>query len=177
MSDEPETPAAKDKPVNSLVVGIIMALVALLAPLMFTFFDYDGLHLSVLAVLWIFTSVPWGTHLEILDTYILTTMMPFGFLRLAYAYQMFRLYKGRTTKKRTLTLGIVSELPFAILFIPFVIIWLLNPYGPMVLSGPTLILLIAGILIIRLKPPPQPPEIWEEMPEEKSWWVEESTNA
>ena len=176
MSDEPETPAAKDKPVNPLVVGTIMALVALLAPLAFSIAVYDGLHLSVLAVLWIFTSVPWGTHLETSNTF-LSYLMPFGFLRLAYAYQMFRLYKGRTTKKRTLTLGIVSELPFAILFIPFVIIWLLNPYGPMVLSGPTLILLIAGILIIRLKPPPQPPEIWEEMPEEKPWWVEESTNA
>jgi len=55
--------------------------------------------------------------------------------------------------------------------------WFLYPYGPMTLAGPTLILLIVGILIIRLRPPPESPEIWEEMSEEKPWWVEESTNA
>ena len=90
---------------------------------------------------------------------------------------MIRLYKARTTKKRTLILGIVSELPMTLPLLEVLIMWLLNPYGPMALGGPTLILLIVGILIIRLKPPPKPPEIWEEMPEEKSWWVEESTNA
>jgi len=51
MSEEPTTPAAKDKPINPLVVGIIMALVALFAPLMFSFSDYDGLHFQVVAVL------------------------------------------------------------------------------------------------------------------------------
>ena len=64
MSEESTTPAAKDKPVNPLVVGIMMALVALLAPLMFSFSDYDGLRLSMVAVLWIFSLTPWGTYLE-----------------------------------------------------------------------------------------------------------------
>ena len=176
MSEKPVTPAINDELINPEVVGIVMALVALLAPLAFSIAVYDGLHLSVLAVLWIFTSVPWGTHLETSNTF-LSYLMPFGFLRLAYAYQMFRLYKGRTTKKRTLTLGIVSELPFALVFIPVLIMWFLNPYGPMYLMGPTFILLIVGILIIRLKPPLEPPEIWEGMADEKPWWVEESAQS
>ena len=177
MSEEPATPAIKDKPVNPTVVGIVMALVALIAPLAFSIAIYDGLHLSVTAVLWGFISSPYQTYLEILNILTLAIMMPFGALRLAYAYQMFRLYKGRATRKRTLTLGIVSELPFVMLFILYQIMWFLNPYSPMGLAGPTLILLIVGIFIIRLKPPPEPPEIWAEMPEEKPWWVEESTNA
>ncbi len=177
MSEEPATPAIKDKPVNPTIVGTVMALVALLAPIAFGFSGYDGLHLSVIAVLWAFTSSPYFTHLEIMNIFTLITMMPFGFLRLAYAYQMVRLYKGRTTKKRTLTLGIVSELPFVMLFILYLILWFLNPYGPMGLAGPTLILLIVGLLIIRFRPPPESPEIWEEMSVEKSWWMEESTNA
>ena len=70
------------------------------------------------------------------------------------------------------------ELPITILLVPVFITLLLYPDGPMVLFGPTFILLIVGTLIIRLKPPPKPPEIWEEMPEEeKPWLVEESTNA
>ena len=103
--------------------------------------------------------------------------MSYGFLRLAYAYQMVRLYKGQTTKKRTLTLGIVSELPMTLFFLEVLNALFLHPYGPMALGGPTLILLIVGTLIIRLKPPPKPPEIWTEMPEEKSWWVEEVTHS
>jgi len=177
MSKEPATPAINDKPVNPIVVGIVMALVALLVPFAFGFTGYDGLYFSIIGVLWTFTSSPNYTYLEITNIFTLAITIPFGFLRLAYAYQMVRFYKGRTTKKRTLTLGVVSELPFAILFIPFFIMWFLNPYGSMNLTGPTLILLIVGILIIRLKPPPEPPEIWKEMPEEKPWWVEESTHS
>ncbi len=174
MSKEPATPAIKDKPVNPIVVGIVMSLVALLAPLAFSIAVYDGLHLSVTAVLWGFISSPYQTYLEILNIFTLAMMMPFGALRLAYAYQMLRLYKGRTTKKRTLTLGIVSELPFVMLFILYLIMWFLNPYSPMGLAGPTLILLIVGILIVRFRPPPESPEIWVELSEEKSWWEKRS---
>jgi len=177
MSEEPATPAINDKPVNPVVVGIVMALVALLAPLAFSITVYDGLHLSVTAVLWGFISSPYQTYLEIVNIFTLVTMMPFGFLRLAYAYQMVRFYNGLTTKKRTLTLGVVSELPFVMLSILYLIMWFFYPYSPMGLAGPTLILLIVGILIIRFRPPPESPEIWEEMSEEKPWWTEESTNA
>ena len=177
MSEEPATPAIKDKPVNPIVVGTVMTLVALLAPFAFNLSSYDGLYLSIIGVLWNFTSSPHYTHLDIANPFMIISMMPFGFFRLAYAYQMFRLYKGRTTKKRTLTLGIVSELPFALVFIPVLIMWFLNPYGPMYLMGPTFILLIVGILIIRLKPPLEPPEIWEGMADEKPWWVEESAQS
>ncbi len=177
MSEEPATPAIKDKPVNPIVVGTVMTLVALLAPFAFNLSSYDGLYLSIIGVLWNFTSSPYYTYLDIANPFMIISMMPFGFFRLAYAYQMFRLYKGRTTKKRTLTLGIVSELPFALVFIPVLIMWFLNPYGPMYLMGPTFILLIVGILIIRLKPPLEPPEIWEGMADEKPWWVEESAQS
>ena len=177
MSEKSATPAAKDKPVNPLVVGIMMALVALFGPLVFSFLGDVEMRISVTAVLWIFASSPYYTYLDVANPSSVIAMMPFGFIRLAYAYQMFRFYKGRTTKQRTLTLGIVSELPFAILSIPFFIMWILLPYGSIPLAGPTPILLIVSILIIRFKPPPEPSEIWEEMPEEKSWWVEESTNA
>jgi hypothetical protein len=167
VSEESATPAAKDKPINALIVGIIMALMALLAPLMFSFTTHDGLCFGVLAVLWSFTSTPWGTRLETSDTFTFAILMPFGLLRLAYAYQMVRLYMAQTTKRRTLALGIVSELPITILLVPVFIMLLLHPDGPMVLFGPTFILLIVSTLIIRLKPPPKPPEIWEEMPEKK----------
>ena len=174
MSEEPATPAIKDKPINPIAVGTVMTLVALLAPFAFNLSSYDGLYLSIIGVLWNFTSSPYYTYLDIANPFMIISMMPFGFFRLAYAYQMFRLYKGRTTKKRTLTLGIVSELPFALVFIPVLIMWLLNPIGPMALGGPTLILLIVGILIVRFRPPPESLEIWEELSEEKSWWEKKS---
>jgi hypothetical protein len=174
MSEELATPAIKDKPVNPTIVGIVMALVALVAPLAFFFSGYDGLYISLIAILWSFTSSSYYTQLVIADIFTLGMSMPFGFLRLAYAYQMFRLYNGRTTKKRTLTLGIVSELPLAILFIPYLIMWLLNPLSPLALAAPTLILLIVGILIVKFKPPPKPPETWVEISEKKSWWEEKS---
>ena len=58
MSEEPAAPTINDKPVNPNVVGIVMALVALIAPLAFSIAVYDGLHLSVNAVLWGFISSP-----------------------------------------------------------------------------------------------------------------------
>ena len=177
MSEEPATSAAKDKPVNPTVVGIMMTLVALFGPLVFSFLGYNEMHISVTAVLWIFASSPYYTYLDVANPSSVIAMMPFGFIRLAYAYQMFRFYKGRTTKKRTLTLGIVSELPFAILSIPFFIMWILFPYGLTPLTGPTPILLIVSILIIRFKPPLEPSEIWEELPTKKPWWVGEPTHS
>ncbi|MCK5302656.1 MAG: hypothetical protein KAJ96_05910 [Candidatus Thorarchaeota archaeon] len=174
MSEELAIPAINDKPVNPIVVGIVMTLVALLTPIAFLASGYDGLYISLIAILWSFTSSSYYTQLVIADIFTLGMSMPFGFLRLAYAYQMFRLYNGRTTKKRTLTLGIVSELPFAILFIPYLIMWLLNPLSPLALAAPTLILLIVGILIVKFKPPPKPPETWVEISENKSWWEEKS---
>jgi hypothetical protein len=86
MSEEPVTPAINDKPVNPEVVGIVMALVALFAPLAFSIAIYDGLHLSVTAVLWGFILSPYQTYLDIPNIFTLFAMMPFGFLRLAYAY-------------------------------------------------------------------------------------------
>jgi hypothetical protein len=148
-----------------------MTLVALLAPFTVSLSSYhgphlDGLYLSIIGILWNFNSSPYNTSLQISDIFILPIVIPFVFLRLAYAYQMVRFYKGVTTKKRTLILGIVSELPFGILFMPFFIMSLLDPSISIMLAGPTLILLIVGILIIRLKPPPESPEMWEEMSEE-----------
>jgi hypothetical protein len=60
------------------------------------------------------------------------------------------------------------------LAILYIIMWFFNPYSPMGLAGPTLILLIVGILIIKFRPPPKPPETWVEISEEKSWWEEKS---
>ncbi len=166
MSKEPATPAIKGKQANPITIGIVMTLVALLAPFTVSFSGHDGLYLSIIGILWNFSSSPYSTSLAITDIFILPVVIPFVFLRLVYAVQMIRLYKGLTTKKRTLALGIVSELPFAILLIPVFIMSLLDPSISMMLAGPTLILLIVGILIIRLKPPPESLEIWEEMFEE-----------
>jgi hypothetical protein len=143
-----------------------MTLVALLTPFTVHLSGYDRLYLDMIAILWYFTSSRYYISLEIVDIFILPVVIPFVFLRLAYAYQMVRFYKDLTTKKRTLALGIVSELPFAILSIPVFIMSFLDPYSPIMMAGPTLILLIVGLLIIRLKPPPESPEIWEEMSEE-----------
>jgi len=155
MSEEPATPAIKDKQANPITIGIVMTLVALLAPFTVGLSGYDGLYLSMIGILWNFTSSPYYTSLEIANIFTLAIVIPFGFLRLAYAYQMVRFYKGLTTKKRALALGIVSELPFAILFIPFFIMSFLDQYSPITLAGPTLILLIVGIFIIRFRPPPE----------------------
>ena len=88
MSEESATPAIKDEPVNSIVVGIVMALVALLVPFGFSFSGYGGLFLSLIAILWMFTLAPWGTRLIIAGIFSLSTWIPFGVLRLAYPYQM-----------------------------------------------------------------------------------------
>ena len=148
-----------------------MTLVALLAPFTVSFSSYDGphldgLYLSIIGILWNFSSSPYHTSLEMTNINILPVVIPFVFLRLTYAYQMVRFYKGRTTKKRTLALGIVSELPFAILLIPFFILSLLDSSISIMLAGPTLILLIVGLLIIRLKSPPEYLETWAELYEE-----------
>jgi hypothetical protein len=178
MSEEPITPAIKDKPASPTAVGIVLAVLALFAPLGFQgFTHYEGLTLSMIAVCWELYLSPYQSYLAIANPFMLIAMMPFGFLRLAFAYQMVRFYKDKTTRRRTFALGVVSEIPFMVLFLLNLIMMLLFPFGFTFLCGPTPILLIVGILIVRLKPPPEPPEIWEEMPEEKPWWVEESTHS
>jgi hypothetical protein len=70
-------------------------------------------------------------------------MAPFTILRLVFVLQMFRYYRGNSTRKRTLIVGVLTDITLWI-SIPY---YLLNPLST-VISLPFPLLLIAGTLLL-----------------------------
>jgi hypothetical protein len=84
-----------------------------------------------------------------------------------------RLYKGKTTRKRAIIVGIAAELQVNTIFcIPYLIMLLLNPYStfyyPMMIPIP--LLLILGVILFRVSPPPGEPSVWRDDDKEGYWW-------
>ena len=88
-----------------------------------------------------------------------------------------RLYNEKTTRKRVVRTGIISEiwLP-ATYYLPFLLQAIIAPHTissiPIVIPIP--ILLIAGLYMLRKKQTKGLPSEWAESDSSKDWWEEKS---
>ena len=144
----------------SLVVAFLMTVVAFLGP--FAVIISEA-YFSI-------TAVAWNAYVSITGVYFYWMSpaqwfmsLPITFLRLYYVYQMKLLYDGKTTQKRALKFGILSECPplifgivtsLPLLFIPGYL------YAFMPIPIPELLLI--GLLFMKVIPPPKEPLSWIE---------------
>ncbi|MHA1962229.1 MAG: hypothetical protein ACW99U_18655 [Candidatus Thorarchaeota archaeon] len=74
--------------------------------------------------------------------------------RVAFVVAIIRLYSGKTTMKRAISIGVISEMPLMLLMVVGSSMVLFDPYWPYLIIGiPTPVLLFIAYLIIRFRPP------------------------
>lgn len=134
-------------------IPLIIILVAVLAPIYIMFFPWnDEIEFQIAAMTWLFYYESSGFFFYP-DPLIWIQLLPLIFLRFAFVYQMLKYYKGNTTRKSVIVVGIISELQLWITLIPLYTIFVLpfNPeYFPIYVPIPDL--LITSLLLMKLRP-------------------------
>ena len=165
-----------------------MGVLAFVAPIAFMYhasFLYP--YIEIYALMWgvRFSSTAWDFWVYILiDPWSFITLESWLFIgiRILFPYQMVRYYQGKTTRKRTLVLGVVSDLSYILLafllaFLMLFQIMILAARGVDVgipgigLPLPIPSLLVVGMLLIRFFPPPSKQD-WDLEGETRKWWLE-----
>ena len=98
--------------------------------------------------------------------------LPLTFLRIVFVYQMYRCYRNRTTTKRTLLVGAASELQASLIGNLSMIIPVFSLFSQVFIPIP--VLFLAGLVMIKIAPPPQVSIPWKHQKESESWWAQES---
>lgn len=106
--------------------------------------------------------------------------LPHIFLKYLFAYQFYRYYRGSTTEKQVLIMGILSELQsFFMLSFYYVLEAFLGARDWISVYWliPIPITLVVSILLMKLAPRPGSEPMWiDEEEEKKSWWQHESSS-
>ncbi|UCH05005.1 MAG: hypothetical protein JSW05_02270 [Candidatus Thorarchaeota archaeon] len=161
---------------NLWAVGILFALVALLAPHTVVYYMWD---LQVMAATWMAFIDPYSVS-WMSNPFLLMVAIPGALLRLVFGYMVVRAYQGKTTKKRAIIIGIALELQGPVFFyVPVILFQLASPilrsYYPILLPIPAL--LILGLVIMRIWPPPTESTTWTDNDTQGHWWESSTETA
>ena len=160
-------PLPKCGSLDPRVVGLLMGVLAFVAPFEFHFDEfYDIPYLRITALmygLWLGTT---GCHIEIygLDpwAYMLPSYTYVLVIRILFAFQMVRYYQGKTTRMLTLVWGVVADLGYT----PTILLenlwhFIFGFYeGIINVPVPIPVLLVVCTLLNRFFPAP-PERIWD----------------
>ncbi len=144
---------------SSKRVAQVMMIFALLGPV-FIYVSSSPttvLWLEINALLWKVSSIDGPLTFFIGNLQIMLGMVLLLPLRLAFVWQMYKCYKGRTSKRATATVGLLSELQ---ILVPFLFM-LQGPSTPyLTLVAPVPLLFLAGLLLLITVPPPKDVQTW-----------------
>jgi hypothetical protein len=106
--------------------------------------------------------------------FVLIASLPYTFLKPVFLFMFYRLYKGRTTRRRTIFVGLLSELQVAVpSYLSYIITISMYPPGwfsfPIVYPIP--LVFIIGLVALKLSPPPED-QSWIQESEPSYWWKE-----
>ena len=153
-----------------------MTFVALLGPARLTVYLGHEFNWQLMAMTWEASYLDHNIQIVVVQPYMLMTGLLLLSLRPVFAYQMVRYYNGRTTKMNTLLVGVASELQVLVVMI-FVTIAqsVLSPYPGAIwtllpLFGPIPVLFLTGLVIMKIRPPPEITTPWQQMEERKRRW-------
>jgi hypothetical protein len=139
-----------ERQVDIRIVTFLLALTALVSPFAINVYShevYDWLF-SLTGMIW--TMVNMNLRDIIIDHVIFIIGLPFTCLRLVFAYLIHRYLLGRTTRKRAIIMGLLSELQAVLITLP-IITFLLLIGTPDIVGGffiPIPVLLLVGLVII-----------------------------
>ncbi|MHA2143058.1 MAG: hypothetical protein ACXADC_11445 [Candidatus Thorarchaeota archaeon] len=114
--------------------------------------------------------------LVVFDLPLIMATALFSFMRPVFVYQLSRYYKGRTSRGRTIAVGIISELQMTIITGLVLLYLISSPIMAFVymIAIPIPILLLLGLVFMWTVPVPEIHVPWKELDQPKSWWDEES---
>ncbi|MHA2208370.1 MAG: hypothetical protein ACXABV_04305 [Candidatus Thorarchaeota archaeon] len=156
---------------NPESIVFTMTILAFAAPVAFAIDPATSgeVRLTVIALTW---------HVLLGEGYIIfsplpftsVTLFPIVFFKLGFAHQLYRCYQGLVSKTRTITMGVLSELPIflfmALTYLPAVG----TPYVDYLsMIGPIPHLLLFGLIILFLAPPVEPRQWIEEISAPPKW--------
>jgi hypothetical protein len=141
--------------------SIIMALATLVPPFMTVFSHLDGQSISVaiVALIWaIFPPSSPTSGFQILDGNWLQGSLPLGFFNIVFAFQVIRFIRGKSSKVKTLAVGVMT------IIIPMIAFFGMLPYmisrQIFVYVGPIPIQLVIGLFLMRFFAPEEPTTPW-----------------
>ena len=151
-------------------ITTILTAVILLAPNSITIQSSDWFsQIQLGSVLWIMYfggySIPW-----MFLPFMILYSMPMHIPRFVFVYLIYRYYLGRTTKKRALAVGLLSELWWWIPNLPMMIFMMTSPFGYLYLSLPIPISFLLVIIVMLKYPGPDVTTPWKGFKEEPDWW-------
>ena len=176
MSEEDPSQADENKSVSARQIGFYFILLALFAPaFVLMWWTPPGYpSFSVWGMVWWFYYSPdfGGWYLDIYwPFFVIGQSIMHTFLRPVFAYQMMRVYQGKSDRKQTLRVGLFIELQALIIDIPMILIVNRAFYS---IHLPIPLLLIAAALAMRYRPPSTRTTSWVEKEQEGSkWWSSE----
>jgi hypothetical protein len=179
---------------NPQKVGILMGVVALVAPYGFIYYpSYRDPRLFIYAVMWGLFVHTTGWYFEVPNylniplSMLYQMIIVFGYLigtRVLFAHQTMRYFQGKATRKRLIVLGVLAELSMAVILImdmlQFIILTVRNPGGQFTLSlfSPIPIPIMLPLVLFLLRYFPTPSESdWDLERETKKWLPETSPDS
>ena len=155
-------------------IMFIMTFLVLFGPALFTVYPRFGFTWQLIAMTW--QAYYWNHTIQIavFQPHMLTSGLILFSLRPVFAYQMVRYYNGRTTKRKTLLVGVASELQILVggALSAIVLLALIPPPVSIMipLFGPIPVLFLTGLVIMKLRPLPDITTPRQQMEERKQRW-------
>ncbi|UCE09110.1 MAG: hypothetical protein JSW61_09000 [Candidatus Thorarchaeota archaeon] len=150
------------------IVGLVMFAVALLGPAGIAIAGSREILVDILAMSW-----HWNIRggLIIYTPFMWFQTLPINGFRFWLAFELLRHYQRRVTFRRVKWAAVASEAPYILMTIFYMIMFFrLSPSFYIAIVGPSLVLPFTGWVLMKVKPPPREPEIWDGLPDTDSWW-------
>jgi hypothetical protein len=194
MNKENREQDRKREPPNPKQVGLLMGVVALVAPYQFIYYpSFRFPEVNIFAVMWTLLVSTTGWYILIPNYLNLPLSMLYrliiiiGYLigiRILFAYQTMRYFQGKTTRKRLIILGVLAELPLAVTLLmnilEFIILTAMYEGGQFTLylfspiPVPSMLPLV--LLLLRYFPTPSESD-WDLERETEKRWVETGSDS
>jgi len=147
-------------PVDAKLATLVVGVIAVVTPIIITV-SLTTVYVSIIASTWMLDLFDSVLFFTVNGPTELVVTSPLTVLRLVFVFQMFRYYSGKSTRSRTVLIGIVTELPLWGSFILFIVPSL---WGP-TLTVPLPFSLVVGMLMVWKRPYVELKTPWEEQNE------------
>ncbi|MHA2020638.1 MAG: hypothetical protein ACW98J_07960 [Candidatus Thorarchaeota archaeon] len=175
--DQPTPEEAQDKAsarVRPWMITTVLLILVFFGPISLNIYPgmgFMGDYVYIFSMTWQITDIA-TMSLYMFDIPIVMMTFLLVFMRPVFVYQLSRYYKGKTSRGRTIAVGIISELQLTII----TGLAMLVPAGAVafMIAVPIPFLLLLSFILMWLVPIPKTDVQWKELDEPKDWWDRES---
>ncbi len=178
LSSPVEGQVAEGARVKPWMITTIMFILAFFGPMSLNIYPeigpFDSGSIYIFSMTYQILSL-YTLDIVVFDLSIVMATLLLSFMRPVFVYQLSRYFKGKTTRGRTIVVGIISELQLTLITGLFM---LGSPMGIVyMIAVPIPILLLLGLVSMWLVPVPELAVPWKELDDPKAWWEKESEVA